>query len=232
MSELEIEVQERKETGSGASRRLRAAGSLPAVVYGGGKEPVSIVVDRKVVAELLRQAGGANAVFLLKMAGTDKSRHVMTREISVDPISRQVVHIDFQRIDMSAKVKVSVPIALEGVPHGVKNEGGVLDFINREVEVECLPGKIPAAIELEISALHIGDHLEANDLKLPDGVSLVDDAPRVIVAIAHSRVAAEVEEAEAEAEEAAEALIEAERDEPEVIGRGKEAEEESAEDAG
>jgi large subunit ribosomal protein L25 len=232
MSELKIEVQERKETGSGASRRLRAAGNLPAVVYGGGKDPVPIVVDRKTVAELLRQSGGANAVFLLKMAGTDKSRHVMTREISVDAISRQVVHIDFQRIDMSNKVRVSVAIALEGVPEGVKNEGGVLDFINREVEIECLPSDIPAAIELNVDALMIGDHLEASDLVLPDGVELADDAPRVIVAVAHSRVAAEVEEAEAEAEAEADSLIEAERDEPEVIGRGREAEEEPSEEAG
>lgn len=225
MSELQIEVQERKETGSGASRRLRAAGRLPAVVYGGGKDPVPIIMDRKTVADLLRQSGGTNAVFLLKMAGTKKSRHVMTREISIDPVSRQVVHIDFQRIDMSAKVRVAVPITLEGVPHGVKNEGGVLDFINREVEIECLPGKIPATIELDVSRLSIGDHLEANDLELPSGVELADDSPRVIVAIAHSRVAAEVEEAEAEAEAGAEALIEAEPVEPEVIGRGKEAEE-------
>jgi large subunit ribosomal protein L25 len=233
MSELTIEVNERKETGSGASRRLRAAGILPAVVYGGGKQPVPIEVDRKTVAELLREGGGANTVFLLKMAGTDKSRHVMTREISIDPISRQVVHIDFQRINMSRKVRVSVAIDLQGVPYGVKTEGGMLDFINREVEVECLPGDIPAVIQLDVSAMAIGDHLEASDLVLPDGVELADDAPRVIVAVAHSRVAAEVEEAEAEAEAEVEALIEAEREEPEVIGRGREAgEEESAEEAG
>jgi large subunit ribosomal protein L25 len=232
MSELKIEVEERRETGSGASRRLRAAGRLPAVVYGGGMDPVPIVVDRKTVADMLRQGGGANSVFLLRMAGTDKSRHVMTREISVDPISRQVVHIDFQRIDMSDKVRVSVPVALEGVPDGVKNHGGVLDFINREVEVECLPADIPAAIELDVSAMAIGDHLEVADLVLPDGVELTDDAPRVIVAVAHSRVAAEVEEAEAEAEAEAGALIEEEPEEPEVIGRARESEEESAEEAG
>lgn len=232
MSELKIEVEERTETGSSASRRLRAAGKMPAVVYGGGKESVAIVVDRKTVGELLRQGGGgANAVFLLQMAGTDKSRHVMTREITVDAISRHVTHIDFQRINMSNKVRVSVAINLEGVPDGVKNEGGVLDFINREVEVECLPSDIPSAIELDVSALAIGDTLEASDLELPKGVVLTDDTPRVLVSVAHSRVAAEIEEAEAEAEAEADALIEAELDEPEVIGRGKE-EEEPTEEAG
>ena len=94
----------------------------------------------------------------------------MIREISIDPISRQVVHIDFQRIDMTDKVRVAVPIQLEGVPIGVKTEGGVLDFITREVEVECLPADIPTAIELDVTALSIGDHLEASDLELPKGV--------------------------------------------------------------
>ncbi len=224
MSELEIEVQERKEIGSAASRRLRAAGSLPAVVYGGGKNPVAIVLDRKKAADLLRQGSGANTVFLLKMAGTDKSRHVITRDISVDAVSRQVMHIDFQRIDMTDKVRIEVAVELVGVPIGVKNEGGVLDFMSREVEVECLPANIPATIELDVSELAIGDHLEASNLVLPKGVELVDDTPRVIVAVAHSRVAAEVEEAEAEAEAEAASLIEAGLDEPEVIGRGKEAE--------
>ena len=224
MSELKIEVQERKEVGSSASRRLRAAGRLPAVVYGGGKDPMPIVVDRKTAQDLLRQGGGANTVFLLKLAGTGKSRHVMTRDISIDPISRQVVHIDFQRIDMTDKVRVSVPIQLEGLPVGVKNEGGVLDFINREVEVECLPADIPSAIEIDVSGLAIGDHLDTSDLVLPKGVTLEEDSPRVIASVAHSSVAAEVEEAEAEAE--AGLLIEEEPDEPEVIGRGREEEEE------
>jgi large subunit ribosomal protein L25 len=226
MSELKIEVQERKEVGSSASRRLRAAGRLPAVVYGGGKDPMPIVVDRKTAQDLLRQGGGANTVFLLKLAGTGKSRHVMTRDISIDPISRQVVHIDFQRIDMTDKVRVSVPIQLEGLPVGVKNEGGVLDFINREVEVECLPADIPSAIEIDVSGLAIGDHLDTSDLVLPKGVTLEEDSPRVIASVAHSRVAAEVEEAEAEAEAEAGLLIEEEPDEPEVIGRGREEEEE------
>lgn len=226
MSELQIEVQERKETGSGASRRLRAAGHLPAVVYGGGKESVPIVMDRKTAAELLREGGGGNTVFLLKMAGTKKSRHVMTREVSIDAITRQVVHIDFQRIDMAAKVRVAVAINLEGVPIGVKNEGGVLDFISREVEVECLPNDIPQALEIDVSELAIGDHIEAKDLELPANVELLDEPERVIVSVSHSRVAAEIEELEAEAEGAEEMLIEAQAEEPEVIGKGKEAEEE------
>lgn len=221
MSDLKIEVQKREATGKNANRRLRAAGQVPAVVYGGGLDPVPIQLDAKTVVDLLNR-GGENAVFLLELAGTGKSRHVMTRDLAVDPISHQVEHIDFQRVDMKEKVRVQVPVELVGIAEGVKNEGGVLDFMQREVEVECLPGDIPAHIDLDVTELHIGQHLEVGDLVLPAGLELVEEPDRVLVALAHSRVAAAVEEVEAEPEEE---LLEAEKDEPVVIGRGKEAEE-------
>lgn len=222
MSELTLEVQERKETGTGPNRRLRKAGQLPAVVYGGGKDPVSIQVDQKSVHQLLREGGGENAVFLLRLAGTDSSRHTMVRKIDVDPISRHIQHIDFQRIDMAKTVRVQVHIEVVGESIGVKNEEGVLDFVNRSVEVECLPEKIPSVIEVDVTELHIGQHLEASDLPIPEGVDLVDDLTKVIVSIAHARV--HEEEAEATEEDL---LLEGASTEPEVIGRSKEENEES-----
>ena len=222
MSELTLEVQERKETGTGPNRRLRKAGQLPAVVYGGGKDPVSIQVDQKSVHQLLREGGGENAVFLLRLAGTDSSRHTMVRKIDVDPISRHIQHIDFQRIDMAKTVRVQVHIEVVGESIGVKNEEGVLDFVNRSVEVECLPEKIPSVIEVDVTELHIGQHLEASDLPIPEGVDLVDDLTKVIVSIAHVRV--HEEEAEATEEDL---LLEGASTEPEVIGRSKEENEES-----
>lgn len=223
MDELTLEVQQREETGTGPNRRLRKAGLLPAVVYGGGKDSVSIQVDQKSIHRLLREVGGENAVFLLELAGTGQSRHTMVRKIDIDPISRQISHIDFQRIDLAKKVKVQVQIEVMGESVGVKTEDGVLDFINRAIEVECLPDKIPSVIEVDVSELHIGQHLEASDLAIPEGVDIVDDLTKVIVSIAHARVS-EVEE---DAEE--DLLLEAEDAEPEVIGRGKE---ESGESAG
>ncbi len=223
MSEITIEVNAREVKGKNANRRLRASGYIPAVVYGGGRDSVPIQVEKKVISELLRQEGGEHAVFLLKLTGTDKSRHTMVREIDIDPVSREIVHIDFQRVLMTEKVRVSVGIELQGTPEGVKNEGGVLDFITREVEIESLPGDIPAKLTLGVSALHIGDHLEAKDLELPDGVELMDEPEKVLVSVAHSRVAEVVEEAEIGVEE--ELLIETEEEEPEVIGKGKEQEE-------
>jgi large subunit ribosomal protein L25 len=225
MSEIILEVQPREETGTNANRRLRAAGLIPAVVYGGGLDPVPIQVDRRTLHELFKQAGGENAVFLLKMAGTGKKRHTMVRELSVDPITRQITHVDFLRVQMTEKVKVQVPIELVGTPDGVKNQGGVLDFMSREVEVECLPGDIPQVIKLDVGPLQVGHHLEAKDLALPANVELLEEPERVIVAVAHSRVATEVEEAEAVAAEVG--LLEKEEAEPELIGRGGESKDEN-----
>jgi len=124
------------------------------------------------------------------------------------PISRQVVHIDFQRVMMDQKLRVTVAVELVGIAYGVKNEAAVLDFVTREVEVECLPGDIPKQVELDITELHVGQHAEARQVKLPDGVTLHDDPAKVIVSLSHSRT----EETDAEG---------ADRPEPEVIKKGK-----------
>ena len=228
MTDITLEVHSREETGTNATRRLRAMGLIPAVVYGGGLDPVAIQVDRKILHELFKQTGGENAVFLLKMVGTDQKRHSMVRELDIDPITRQVTHIDFLRVLMTEKVKVQVPINLEGTPNGVKNEGGVLDFITREVEVECLPGDIPQSMELDVNDLEIGSHYEVKDLEVPKGVELMVELDKVIVAVAHSRVATEIEEADAELAEAG--LLEEEDAEPELIGRSSEEETEEEEE--
>ena len=144
MSEtMTIEVQPRETTGKNANRRSRAAGKIPAVVYGGGKESVSIEVDRKTLLDMLKGHAGENPIFLLKLG--DKDRHAMIRHMDIDPLSRQVIHIDFQRVLMDQKVRVAVPVELTGTAVGVKVEGGMLDFVTREVHVECLPGRDPEA---------------------------------------------------------------------------------------
>jgi large subunit ribosomal protein L25 len=216
MDELTIEVAPRGATGKNESRRLRAGGEIPGVVYGGGRDPLTVSVDRHTMLELMRKAGSENAIYLLKLAGTDKSRHVMIREMDIHPVTRQVRHIDFQRILLTEKVKVSVPVHLQGTPDGVKNDGGLLDFVTREIEIECLPADIPRHFDLDVSALHIGQHLEVRQVPLPEGLTLVTPPERVIASVAHARVAVEAEEA------AGELLIEAEAEEPEVIGRRRE----------
>lgn len=208
MSELTIEVQKREKTGKGANRRARSGGRIPAVVYGGGKESVSIEIDRKSMLDLMKKAGSENPIYLLKLG--DSQRHAMIREVQTHPISRQVVHIDFQRVMMDQKVHVKVPVELVGVPYGVKNQGAVLDFVTREIEVECLPGDIPGHLELDVTGLHANQHAEARDVKLPQGVTLLDSEDKVIASVTHAR--AEDTGAEGTATD---------RDEPEVIKKGK-----------
>ncbi len=221
MQEMTVVVAERVPGSKNANRRLRAAGRIPAVVYGGGRPPVPISVDHRTMHELLK-GGNENAVFLLQLGETGKSRHAMIRELRVDPVSRTIEHIDFLRVVMTEKVRVKVPIELQGIAEGVKNEGGVLDFQTRELEVECLPKDIPAHLTVEVVGLRIGQHIEAGAISLPPGVTLVSDAHQVVASVAHSRVV--VEEVAP-----AEALVEAEPAEPEVIGRGKREEAEEAE---
>lgn len=214
MSEQVIVVQRREETGDNASRRYRAAGQVPAVVYGAGKESFPISVDRKTVLDLIKKGGGENSVFLLKLEGTGQERHAMIKDLQVEPTTRQILHIDFLRLLMDAKIRVSVPVELTGVPLGVKNEGGLMDFVTREVEVECLPADIPKHVELDITELHMGQHVEAKDIALPPAVTLMTEGSRVIASLVAPK------KPEVTGEEA-EALLEAGRDEPEVIRRGK-----------
>ncbi len=183
MSEMTLEVQKREAQGKNVNRRLRAAGMVPAVVYGRGRDPLTIQVERRRVEQLLRETDGDNPVFLLKLAGTDQSRHTMIRELDMDPVNGNMIHIDFQRINMDELVRVSVHVELHGTAYGVKTDGGILDFVTRELEVECKPDQIPSHLDLDVTELHIGQHVEAGALEIPEGVTMIDDPSRVIVSI-------------------------------------------------
>jgi large subunit ribosomal protein L25 len=216
MAEVTLEVTRRESTGKEQAKKLRRDGKVPAVVYGGHKDPVAITVDRKAVSELVTKSEhGVRSVFLLKMAGTDQQRHAMIKEITIDPISRRMKHIDFVRVVMDEKIKVTVPVHISGTAIGVK-EGGLLDFQVREVHIECLPTAIPDAIEVDVSPLGSHDYYRVKDLKLPEGARVLDDPERVVVGVTHAR--AEVSEATAEGAAAVA--------EPEVIKKGGKPEDE------
>jgi large subunit ribosomal protein L25 len=216
MAEVTLEVTRRESTGKEQAKKLRRDGKVPAVVYGGHKDPVAITVDRKAVSELVTKSEhGVRSVFLLKMAGTDQQRHAMIKEITIDPISRRMKHIDFVRVVMDEKIKVTVPVHISGTAIGVK-EGGLLDFQVREVHIECLPTAIPDAIEVDVSPLGSHDYYRVKDLKLPEGARVLDDPERVVVGVTHARA----EVAEATAEGAAAVA------EPEIIKKGGKPEDE------
>jgi large subunit ribosomal protein L25 len=214
MAEVTLEVSKREGTGKEIAKKLRRDGKVPAVVYGGHKEPVAIAVDRKAVSELVQKSEhGVRSVFLLKMAGTDQQRHAMIKEITIDPISRKMKHIDFVRVVMDEKVKVTVPVHINGIATGVK-EGGLLDFQVREVHIECLPTAIPDTIEVDVAPLGAHDYYRIKDLKLPEGARILDDPERVVVGVTIAR---------AEVSETPEAAAVAE---PEVIKKGGKPEDE------
>src|ERR1041385_3911346 len=163
MAEVSLEVSRREQGGKNVARRLRAAGKVPAVVYGGHRDPVAIEVDRKNISELIQKSEhGIRSIFLLKMSGSDQQRHAMIKDIQIDPISRKMTHIDFVRVLMDEKVRVTVPVRVSGTAIGVK-EGGILDFQVRDLHIECLPGAIPDAIEVDVTNLGVHQYIRVAD---------------------------------------------------------------------
>ncbi len=222
MKTIELAVEKRSTIGKNEARRDRAAGRIPAVVYGAGKPNVPISVNRKALSDVFREGAGENAIFLLKLAGSDQSRHAMIREMQRDPVSRTPLHIDFVRVLMDVRITLKVPVEIVGVARGVKADGGILDLVTREIEIECLPGNIPAHLAVDVSELGIGDAIRVSQIPAVEGVAIVDNPEKVVAHVAHpTREEEPVAAAEAAAEPA----------EPEVLKKGKAvSEEEGAEE--
>ena len=203
-----VDVARRDQLGSAACRRLRRAGQVPAVVYGMGLDPFPVSVSPRRIDEVLTSDTGRNTIFDLKLAdgGGEQSRAAMIKDLTRDPVTSAVLHVDFVRVDLSQAVQVEVPIHLVGESEGVKI-GGNLEQIHRVVLVECLPGDIPESLDVDISPLQIGDQVHVSDLAIPEKVTLLTDLDQVLLLIA-APVAEEEEETE-EAAEAAEAEGEA-----------------------
>ena len=219
MAEVTLEVSRREKSGKGIARKLRQEGKVPAVVYGGHRDPVAIVVDRKAITDLIQKSDhGVRSIFLLKMAGTDQQRHAMIKDVQINPLTRKMEHVDFVRVMMDEVVRVTVPVHVVGTAPGVK-EGGMLDTQIRDLHVECLPNAIPDVVEVDISGLEMHQFLRISDLKLPEGVKVLDDPERVVVGVTHLRAEAEPV---AVVEELGVVPVE-----PEVITKGKKVEEEA-----
>jgi large subunit ribosomal protein L25 len=223
MKTIELAVERRDTRGKNAARRTREGGKIPAVVYGAGRDTVPITVNARDLSDAFRGGAGENAIFLLKLQGSDLTRHAMIRDLQRDPVSRRTVHLDFVRVLMDTKVRVRVPVEVVGVAKGVKTDGGILDFVSREIEIECLPGNIPEHLPVDVSELLIGDALRVADVPAPEGVEVVDDAEKVVIHIVHP-----IHEEVVAAPEAVEAV--AEPTEPEVLRKGKAVAEEEGEE--
>jgi large subunit ribosomal protein L25 len=217
---MNVEAEPREDFGKNAARRLRHAGRIPAVVYGGGGPAIPIVVDPRKISEILHSESGHNAIFTLDIRGRAPAR-VMLRDWQVDPVHGDLLHVDMVRVARDTRLKVKVPVHITGEAKGVKVQGGVFEFVLREVEVECLPDDIPDHIAVDVTELTIGRNLRVADLPVGEKVKVLTDAARVV---------AHVVALKAEEEKPAAEVVEAAPAEPEVVRKGK-AEEEGKEEA-
>jgi large subunit ribosomal protein L25 len=216
MPEIVVEARPRADFGKNVNRRLRAQGLIPGVVYGAKKQAVPVAVSPREIGSILRSASGENTLFDLQLDGS--RRKVILKEFQVEPIKGRLLHADFYEVALDKLLTVSVHVEVTGTPVGVKVQGGVLDYVTRELEVECLPADIPERIVVDVSELEIGKHVRVSDLTAPKGVTILADPDIVVVHV----VAPRAEEVPVAAEVAAapEAVAE-----PEVIKKGKPAEE-------
>jgi large subunit ribosomal protein L25 len=208
-----LEAQKRESGNKNSARRVRAAGKIPAVVYGAGKDTSVISVDPRQVLRILKSESGHNTIFDLAM---DNDRvKAMIVDWQFEPIKGKLLHVDLQRIAMDKRLTVTVPIILKGDAQGVKTEGGILEQLLREVEIECLPADIPKSIEADISHLTFGIELRVKDLAHSDKLKFLTDEDRMVAHITS------VKEEVVATPEAVAAEATATPAEPEVIKKGK-----------
>lgn len=216
---LTIKCETRDVFGKNASRRLRREGKVPAVLYGGNQPSTHLTLQKKDVFGILRSEAGENTIF---KATIDKdSKDAMIKELQFDPVTDEIIHIDLIQIAMDKVVRVSIPVIVTGESVGVKTEGGFVDLITREVEVECLPGDIPESIEVDISELHLHQSLKIEEMVFPEGVETLTDPQTLVVLI---EAPTKEEEIVPEEEEEEEMEVMAEGEQPEVIRKEKEEE--------
>jgi large subunit ribosomal protein L25 len=194
VAENPLSAEARSGTGKGANRKLRVAGKIPAVVYGKGRPSQSVVLDPHALETLLQKSGaGLNTLIDLSVAG--KTDTVLVKELQRHPVTGRPLHVDFFQLDLTQKITVSVPIHFTGKARGVEF-GGILDHPLRELEVECLPRAIPEHIEVDVSALEVGQSIHVSELRLPEGVEVKTDASLPVASVVLP--AAEVEAAPTE----------------------------------
>jgi large subunit ribosomal protein L25 len=165
MAEITVSAEGRNDFGKNASRRLRRRGLVPAVVYGGNGENVAVAVDPKTLLKVLRSEAGRNAILKLDITGKGATNAIL-KSWQVDPIKENFLHVDFFRIAMDVALRVTVPIAVKGEARGVKTDGGILELVIRQIEVECLPGDIPEKIEVDVTDLGLNGALRVSDLPI------------------------------------------------------------------
>ena len=217
MPDIVVAAESRTDTGKNVNRRLRTRGLIPGVLYGAKKEAVPVAVSPKEITSILRSKTGENTLFDLEIGGS--RRKVILKEFQVEPIKGSLLHADFYEVALDKAIEVKVHIEVVGVPVGVKVEGGLLDFVTRELEIECLPSDIPEKITVDVSELGMNQSIRVSDLKIPEKVTMLSEPDLVVVHVVPPRAEEEAAAPAAEGEAAAAGA------EPEVIKKGKAVEE-------
>lgn len=219
MERQTLQAEKREDVGKGAARSLRRSGNIPAVIYRENRS-APLKLNAKELSTFIRSTSGDQVLVNLKLS--DGEKLVLVKDFQTDPVSGELLHVDFFEVSLKEKVKVAVHIALKGEPIGVKRDKGILQYGLRDIEVECLPNDIPGQLELDITELETGKSLHVKNLVIPDNVTLLSDLAEVVVIVAEPKV--EVEEVPEEEEVVAEGEAE-----PEVSEKGKAKEEKKEE---
>jgi large subunit ribosomal protein L25 len=205
MKEITLEAIVRTESGKGSARRTRRDGRIPAITYGPEMDPTSMAIDDRQFRAAMRAGSSGSTIFNLNIDGT--ARKVILREIQRDPVTSDIIHLDFQAISMNKPIHVSIPVQYIGTPEGVKTDGGIMQITMREVEISVLPAHLPESIKVDVSALRIGESIHISDISVPEA-TIIAEGQRTMVVISAPTVVksatagAEGEETEAGAEAA------------------------------
>jgi len=213
--ETVVEAQPRASRGKNEARRTRRQGLIPAIVYGAFKDPQSVSINPKDIVKIIRSRTGHNSIFDLNIGGIERTPVIVADE-QYDPIKGSLLHIDLKRIDLTRKLRVSVPVHVAGEAKGVKQQGGVLDVVTRAVEIECVPDDIPDQFSVDVTELTIGTNIRVSDLPVKEGVRVLTSPDAVIAHVVGIK------------EEAAPEAVVAAPAEPEVVKKGKKEEEAAA----
>jgi large subunit ribosomal protein L25 len=218
MAVIEMPAEKRAGLGKGGARKARAAGTIPGILYGHGEAPVPLAIGARTFQLAVQKHKGGNAIVNLAIDGGQYT--ALIRDVQYDPITHHILHLDFQHISLTEMVEVEVSVHLIGVPSGVKDGGGILEYITRSVEVRCLPTQIPPSIDVDVTALEIGDSVHVRDLKVENAEILSDMDSTIATVVAPTVIE------EKTAEEGATSVPEPEL----AVAKGKKDEDEEGKD--
>jgi large subunit ribosomal protein L25 len=213
MSQISIEARGRQAGGKNVNRRIRKAGSIPAVIYGPGKESIPLLVNPGDLTRIMHSDSGQNTIFIVNVDGSPHA-NAMIKDYQLDPVKGNLIHADLIEIAMDRLLEVTVEVEPVGEAAGVKLDGGIMDFVTRAVDVECLPGDIPESIKVDVSHLKINDYIRVKNLQVSEKIRILTD-PEIVIVTISPPIKEEVPVVEAPVATA----------EPEVIKKGKVAEE-------